>query len=418
MHGNRGFIIAILSLAAAAWFAASPAEAQVFRRDPSVEPENLDIDGRSYKPYGQARIWLFRFHPFASLGATYDDNVFLAPTYQRKDDFVFDTVAGLRTDWRLGRHETLLGYQAKYRAFLNHPGQSLLEHRLNLLSQWNFNHWMFLDVGAEGSHRKDPLPAEVDLITDRDVCDAFVRAGVFKESLGAELEYKLNWTDFVEPNFRALDHTEQYLTLSGYYLLREDSQLAQKVYAFLEVSAGAFRFPERHFSDSNFASAVVGAKGMLFDRFGFILKFGVSGLDPRGNGSTGDRESFRGPTYEATVMYNPSEAQQISLSSYRRIQYATDSNFRIFDRLEASYGHVFFDKLYGKANAFLDHADPSDSRNLNRMGCGLSAEYFFQGWLAASLGWEYSQRTARRIAGTPSADYRDHRIFLTLTAFF
>jgi hypothetical protein len=418
MGGFRGFFVGILTLTAAAWFAASPAEAQVFRRDPSVEPESLDIDGRAYKPYGQARIWLFRFHPFASLGATYDDNLFLSPPYECKDDFVFDTVGGLRTDWRLGRHETLLGYQAKYRAFVNHPDESLLEHRANLLSQWNFNHWMFLDVGAEYSHRKDPMPDEVDIRTDRDNCDAFLRGGIFQDALGAELEYRLNWTDFLEPGFRMLDHTEQTLTLSGYYLLREDSKLAQKVYAFLEVSAGAFRFPERHFSDSNFASAVVGAKGMLFDRFSFTLKFGVSGIDPKGNGTTGDRESFRGPTYDASVMYNLNERQQISLSSYRRIQYATDSNYRIYDRIDATYSHVFFDKLYGKANGFLDHADPSDSRNLNRMGCGLSLEYFFQGWIAASVGWEHSRRSARRIPGIPSVDYRDDRIFLTLTAFF
>jgi hypothetical protein len=122
--------------------------------------------------------------------------------------------------------------------------------------------------------------------------------------------------------------------------------------------------------------------------------------------------------YEATVMFNPEETWQISLSSYRRIQYATDSNYRVFDRIQASVGKSFFDKLYLKASAFLDHADPSNSRNLTRMGCGLGAEYFFQGWLCASAGWDFSMRTARRIGGVPSADYREHRIYLSLTAFF
>lgn len=418
MRGSRAQLVVFLAVTALAWTIAAPARGQVFRRDPAVEPQSLDVDGRDYKPYGQAKLWLFRFHPFASVTATYDHNLFLAPPYQRKDDFEFDEVAGLRTDWRLGRHETLLGYQAKYRAFVNHPGQSLLEHRVNLLSQWNFNHWMFFDLEDEFSHRKDPLPDEVDLRTDRDTNDTTARLGVYWEKLGAELEYRLTWADFVEPNLRVLDHTEHLVTLSGYYLLREDSKLAQKVYAFVEFSAGAFRFPVRYFSDSNWASAVVGAKGMLYDRFGFVLRFGYSGIDPRDNGTTDDRDNFRGPMYEATVMFNPEETWQISLSSYRRIQYATDSNYRVFDRIQASVGKSFFDKLYLKASAFLDHADPSNSRNLTRMGCGLGAEYFFQGWLCASAGWDFSMRTARRIGGVPSADYREHRIYLSLTAFF
>jgi hypothetical protein len=418
MRERRRFLARGLALILLGACAAPPAWGQVFRRDPAVEPANLDIDGREYKPYGQAKIGLFRFHPFASLSATYDHNLFLAPPYQRKDDFVFDTVGGLRTDWRLGRHETLLTYQAKYRAFLNHPAESLLEQRLSLLSQWNFNHWLYLDVGDEYSHRKDPMPDEIDLRTDRDTNDAFVKVGAFEEKVGAEVEVRFNWVDFVEPAFRTLDHYEPKITLSGYYLLREDSQLAQKVYAFLEFTYGSFRFPERHFSDSNWASVTVGAKGTLFDRFGFVLKVGYAGIDPCGNGTTGDTESSRGPMYEAMVMYNFDETLQFGLSSYRRIQYATDSNYRIFDRVQASVGKTFFDSLYVKASAFLDHADPSDSRNLTRMGCGLGVEYFLQGWLAASTGWEFSTRTARRIGGTPSADYREHQIYLMVTAFF
>ena len=418
MQRFRFPILVFLALTAFAAATSGQASAQVFRRDPSLEPESLDIDGRAYKPYGQARLWLFRFHPFASLGASYDYNVFLAPPYQRKDDFVFDAVAGLRTDVRFGRSETLLGYQAKARAFLNHPSENLVEHRLSLLSQWNFNHWMFVDVGSEYSHRKDPMPDEVDLVTDRDSNDAFLRAGIFEERFGAELEYRFDWVDFVDPAFRSLDHTEHRISLSGYYMLREDSTLAQKVYAFLEVSTGAFRFRERRFSDSNFASVSVGAKGMLYDRFGFVFKVGYSGIDPKGNGSLDDTERFRGPMYEATVMWSPVQEGQFRLSSYRRIQYDTNSNYRIFDRLEGSYGHTFWEKVYVRPSVFLDHADPSNSRSLTRIGCGITAEYFFKGWLAASIGWEYAMRTARRLQGSPSLDYRDHQIHLTVTALF
>ncbi|MHC4780336.1 MAG: hypothetical protein ACYTFG_17340, partial [Planctomycetota bacterium] len=79
---------------------------QVLRRDPAEAPAPLVIHGHTYKPESQLSAWLFRFHPFVAQTARWDDNIFLDPPYEKEEDYIFDSVFGLRTDWRMGRHET------------------------------------------------------------------------------------------------------------------------------------------------------------------------------------------------------------------------------------------------------------------------------------------------------------------------
>lgn len=414
-------VLFLVAVVAGAIAFAPDAAAQVLRRDPSVTPADLDIHGRFYKPYGQASFGLFRFHPFASLEGTWDDNIFQEPSYEKEDDFVFEKIAGVRTDWRLGRHETLLGYQLNHRNWCRHASENVLEHRADLLSLWNFD-WFFLDLGDRFEQRRDPEPAEIDIISERSRNDAWVRTGLYVERIGFEAEYRLRWFDFVDPNLGSLDRTEHYATLGAYYLLREDSTLAQELYAFLEVTCGAFRFRERVFSDSNHLSAMIGAKGSLFDRMAFSLKIGYAGLDPVRNGVVNEEEDFRGPVYEATVVYQPEEQHKASLSAYRRLQVSLGSDFRVFDRIEAAYQYRFdnflFDDLFVRLHAFLEHADPSRSRSFTRAGAGLSLEYFLQDWLSMGTGWEFAQRTARRDPALPSLNYRNHRISFHFTAYF
>ncbi len=421
----KGFLqgagVAVLFFSCAAWLAPR-AEAQVLRRDPAVQPEDLDIDGRRYKPYGQVKLWLFRFHPFASLEATWDDNIFLAPPYQQEDDFVFDTVLGARTDWRHGRHETLLGYQMKYRSYARHPEESTLEHRASVSSHWNFD-WFFFDAGDEFKHIKDPEPDAFDLLTERSENDAWVRGGLYQERIGIELAYRMRWFDFVSRNLGTLDHNEHFATLGAYYLLREDSRVSQDLYAFLEFRYGAFRFRERYFSDSNQLAGTIGAKGTLFDKFAFSMKVGYIGLDPVGNGVPGswDTDGFRGPTYEASVVMLITEWQKARIAAFRRLQYSLGSNFRVFDRLEGSYEHRFdnhvIQDLYVRPHVFLEHADPSDSRSTTRMGTGLRLEYFLKDWFAAGASWEFAMRTGRRDPALPSLNYRNHRIMFHVTLY-
>jgi hypothetical protein len=381
-----------------------------------MEPAGLDIDGRTYQPAGHIRIWLFRFHPFLSQEAVWNDNIFQTHPDEQEEDFVFDTVFGGRSDWRLGRHETLIGYQAKLRTYIRHADENTLEHRFNVLSLWNFD-WFFLDLGERFSQRKDPVPDDIDLITERRENDAWIRFGMYGYRLGFELEYRMRWFDYRDATFDNLDHDEHHATVGAFYLLREDSQIAQKVYAFLEFSYGAFRFHEHIFSDSDNYSGFLGVKGTLFDRFAILLKVGYSVLNPLENGTIDDDERYRGPRYEASIDYLMNEWQKIRLCAYRRLQVSASSNYRVFDRLEGAYEHAFYDAVYVRPLLFIDHTDPSRGRSMTRMGTRCTTEYFFQEWMSFGIYWEFAMRTARRIPGETSLFYRNHIIGIWLTLY-
>lgn len=385
------------------------AMAQVLRRDPAEEPAPLTILGRSYAPDGQLAAGPFRLHPFLAERVTWNDNIYLSRQFEREDDLLLDTAFGVRTDWRMDRHEMLLGYQGRYSAYTRHSSENFLESRLDLLSQFNGD-WLFLDVGNSFDQRKDPEPDEEDIISERSHDELSLHGGLYVERIGFELEYGLTWYDFVDPALRLLDHTEHAASLGAYYLLREDSQLTQKLYAFLELDVAAFRFPERILSDSNQAAAFLGLKGTVFDRLAVVLKLGYGGLDPADNGSFPDRERFRGLLYLATVGYQLTDEQNLRLSAYRKLQTAAGSSYRVFDRLEGSYHYTFAEVLPVSALLFIDHADPSNTRTLTRMGAKFGLEYTHQRWLSAGAEYAFVWRTGKRIPGTPSLDYRNHQI--------
>ncbi|MHC4599330.1 MAG: hypothetical protein ACYS47_10025 [Planctomycetota bacterium] len=389
---------------------------QVLRRDPAEAPAPLVIHKHTYKPEGQLRAWLFRFHPFASQHVRWDDNIFLDPPYEKEEDYVFDSVFGVRTDWRMGRHETLLGYEGNYQTFARHPKENTLESLAELYSQWNFD-WFFIDIGNRFSQKKIPEPEEEDIVTERSTNEFWVHAGLYGDRIGTELSYQFNWNDFVDPDLALLDHDKHTATLGTYYLLREDSKLAQKMYAFMEFKFGAFRFRERILSDSNWASGVLGVKGTLFDRLLVSIKIGYAGLDPAGNGAIDDTRDFRGTLYEALVTYMPAEEQAFTLTSSRALQPGAGSNFRVFDRLEGSYELTLFETLHLKPSLFLDHANPSKTRSLTRMGGSFEAAYHFRPWMSLGTYYKFVSRTGTRIAGLSSVNYRNHQIGFWLTLY-
>jgi len=392
------------------------ASGQVLRRDPAEQPAPLSIQGRSYAPDGAARVGLFIFHPYASEFLEWNDNIFLLRRFEQEDDLVFNTVFGVRTDWRMGRHETLLGYQGRYEAFLRHGAEDFFENKIDLLSQWNFD-WFFIDIGNRFAQRKEPEPEEEDIISERSEDTLNLKGGLYVDRIGFELDYSFTWFDFVDPAMAMLDHNEHLLSFSGYYLLREDSKLTQKLYAFIDITYGGFRHRQRILSDSNQTTAYVGVKGTMFDRLAVVLKAGYGGIDPTGNGSLPDTEAFRGFMYLASVLYMPSPEQNVRLSSSRYMQTSAGSNYRVFDRLEASYKHTLFENLLLGATFFLDHAKPSFARNLTRMGYRFEAEYTLQKWLSIGADWALTTRTAKRVFGSPGLNYRNHIIQLWFSIY-
>jgi hypothetical protein len=392
------------------------ASGQVLRRDPAEQKAPLSIGGRSYAPDGEGRVGPFVFHPFASERLEWNDNIFLIRRFEQEDDVISNTLFGVRTDWTMGRHETLLGYQGRYEAYTRHADESFLQHDLNLVSQWNFD-WFFLDVKNRFGQRKEPEPEEEDIITERSENTLGLETGVYVDRIGFELSYTFTWFDFVDPAMRMLDHNEHFVSFGGYYLLREDSKLTQKLYAFLDVTYGGFRHRERILSDSNQLTAYLGVKGTIFDRLATVVKVGYGGIDPTGNGSLPDTDGFRGLMYLASVMYMPSVEQNIRLSTSRHMQTSAGSNYRVFDRLEAAYKYVLFERLALGATLFYDHAKPSYTRNLSRWGYKVEAEVDLQPWLSLGADWAFTARTGKRVPGAPGLNYRNHIVQFWLTLY-
>ena len=129
------------------------------------------------------------------------------------------------------------------------------------------------------------------------------------------------------------------------------------------------------------------------------------------------RDSWKKAVYEALVTYMLAEEQSFTLTSSRVLQPGAGSNFRVFDRLEGSYEHTLFESVHLKPALFLDHANPSKTRSLTRMGGSLEVAYHFRPWMSLGAYYKFTSRTGARLAGVSSVNYRNNKIGFWLTLY-
>ncbi len=411
---TKTIIIALAAITAATQLA----DAQIYyRRDPKERPAELEVDGRLYKPSGQAKVWEFRLHAFLSEFLTYDDNIFLAyPHGDEKTDVISRTIIGLRADLPVDRHEALLGYQVKVVEFAKRGKQDTLEHSAFLRGSLNYD-WLFVDLDETLDRLSDPIDIINSNRADRWRNSIAARAGVFFEPFMAEISWENRWFDFDDP-FQSLDRMENYAAATADFMLVEDAKLLQQVFAFVQYEFGHFHFRTDFNNDSNYSAVWAGAKGTLMDNFPFTVKFGYMKQIRGSDGTNPDTRDYEGPAWEARVTWRMDDSYTFFLACYRKLEVSGTSNYAVYDRGEIGFEMKFppqiTEDLFAGINFSFETAAPSNSASYQRAGFGFKLEYYFHDWAAAGLYYDYRYR----YTNIPDGDYRNHQASLHLTVFF
>jgi len=358
-------------------------------------------------------------NPFVSVEQKYDDNIFLQPKNQEKDDWITTTILGCDLKMPLvpGREEDFT-LKAKYDAdiirFWDYTHQSRVDHNFLALADLKFTSDITLKIDDNFQKTADPPNSELTALEKRIRNTAGVVMGYMREKVGLDLGYNNIRDDYSSLN--SLDKYEHVSTMTGYF------NLSPKTSLFGEYNFGKIIYDNNNTnSDSKYSQYRLGIKGRIAPKLTGLVKAGYKKTDYKDS----SKKDFKGFTTFINVTYELQERTALNLFGERGSEESTYStnNYFEYNKAGLKVDHELLDKLFLISQGYYQlNKYPNDTtessvtlKRQDKIWDGsIGLRYELKDWVNLETSYEYKKRDSKFDA----FDYTDNRFITKINFLF